>query len=162
MRLPCLLASMAVTAFTLAAPAAAADTAYDFTVCTHSRHTVVEANAELVALGVENWGVVASSSAKEWEGATTHCTGYVRVIGGRPVGKGVCKWFQAGGDTAVGEFEYPPAGEPAFTWLAGTGRLKGLAGSGSFRETVTGRPAEPGTAQGCRRDWGRYSTPAAK
>ena len=38
---------------------------------------------------------------------------------------------------AVGEFKYPPAGEPSFTWLAGT-------------------------AQGCRRDWGRYTTPGAK
>ena len=146
----------------LALPASAADTSYDFTVCTHGQHTMVEASADLVALGIENWGVVAASTTKDWEGATTHCTGYVRVMGGKPVGKGVCKWFLAAGETAVGEFEYPPAGEPSFTWLAGTGRLKGLTGSGSFRELFDGKPAAPGTAQGCRRDWGRYSTPGAK
>jgi hypothetical protein len=142
-----------------ALPAQSTETSYDFVACSHGRHTVVEAGADLVALGVENWGVVASSTTKEWEGATTHCVGYVRVVSGKPVGKGVCKWFQAGGDTAVGEFEYPPAGEPVFTWLSGTGRFKGIKGAGSFKELFTGKPAEPGTAQGCRHDWGRYVLP---
>lgn len=148
-------AVVALSALT-ALPAPCAEMAYDLVACGHSRHTVVEAGADIVALGVDNWSVVTSSTTKEWEGATTHCVGYVRVVADKPVGKGVCKWFQAGGDTAVGEFEYPPAGEPVFTWLAGAGKFNGIKGGGSFRELFSGRSTEPGTAQGCRRDWDKY------
>ncbi|WOB10637.1 hypothetical protein [Piscinibacter gummiphilus] len=78
--LPSALGSTALC-LAIALPAAAADTSYDFTVCTHGRRTVIEASADLVALG---------------------------------------------------------------------------------SEMFDGKAAEPGTAQGCRRDWGRYSAPAAK
>lgn len=162
MRTSTLLHAAAALAVSFAGHSQAAEVAYDFVVCTHGRHTLVEGNADIAALGVENWGIVASSSTKEWEGATTHCAGYVRIMGSRPVGKGVCKWFLAAGDTAVGEFEYPVIGEPVFTWLTGTGRLKGILGGGSFKEMPNGRPADVGTSQGCRRDWGRYSAPGAK
>jgi len=150
------------TIFTTAAfaPACwAADVSYDFVACTHSRRTMLEGSAELAAFGMESWGVVSSSTTKEWENATTRCVGYLRVMAGKPVGKGVCKWFTAAGDTAVGEFEYPPSGEPTWTWLVGTGALKGIAGGGAFKSLFTGKPVEPGTTQGCRRDWGKYTLP---
>ena len=101
--------------------------------------------------------IVSSSTTKEWESATTHCAGYIRVIAGKQVGKGVCKWIQATGDTATGEWEYPPAGEPSWRWLAGTGKLKGIAGGGTFKAITSAKPAEPGTSQGCRRDSGNYT-----
>lgn len=146
-------------ALTLAQAAFAAEHSYDFVACSHSQRTMIEANAEIVAFGFEAWGVVASSTTKVWENASTHCAGTLRVTQGRPVGKGTCKWLLAAGDTAVGEFEYPPAGEPTWTWLSGTGALKGIQGSGTFRELFTAKPAAEGTGQGCRRDWGRYTTP---
>jgi hypothetical protein len=151
-----------VTMFATAAfvPASwAADVSYDFVACTHSRRTPLEASADLTAFGMESWGVVSSSTTKEWENATTRCVGYLRVMAGKPVGKGVCKWFTANGDTGVGEFEYPPSGEPTWTWLVGTGKLAGIAGGGTFKSLFAGKPAEPGTTQGCRRDWGKYTLP---
>lgn len=147
-------------ALLLLAPAApAAEAAYDFVVCTHGRGIPLEANADIVAYAVENWGVVASSTSREWENASSHCLGYLRVLGGKRVGRGVCKWMQAGGDTAVGEFDFPATGEPSFTWLAGTGKLKGISGGGTFRELFDAPPVDPPTVQGCRRDWGRYRLP---
>lgn len=137
----------------------AAEHSYDFVACTHSQRTMVEASADTVAFGVQLWGVVASSTTRFWDGASTHCAGYVRITQGRPVGKGSCKWLTASGDSAVGEFEYPPNAEPVWTWLSGTGALKGIQGSGTFRELFSARPATEGTGQGCRRDWGRYTTP---
>lgn len=139
--------------------ALAADAAYDFVACTHSRQMVLEANSDVVAFGMEVFGVVASSTTKEWENASTRCVGYLRLMGGKPVGKGVCKWTQVTGDTGVGEFEYPPSGEPTWTWLSGTGKLKGISGGGTFRQVISAKPAEPGTSQGCRRDYGRYTLP---
>ena len=68
---------------------------------------MLEASPEFVAFGVESWGIVASSTIKEWEGATTHCVGYVRVAAGKPIARGVCKWFDTAGNTASGEFDMP-------------------------------------------------------
>jgi len=151
---------MAVLALSAFTPASwAADVSYDFVACSHSKRIPLEASAEFAAFGLESWGIVASSTTKEWENATTRCVGYLRVIAGKPVGKGVCKWFHANGDTASGEFEMPAAGEASFTWLVGTGKLKGIAGGGSFKYVTNGKPSEPGTSQSCRQDWGKYTLP---
>lgn len=150
---------LAVVALAALAPAAwPADASYDFVACTHSKRTMLEASPEFVAFGVESWGIVSSSTTKEWERATTHCVGYVRVAAGKPTARGVCKWFDAAGNAASGEFDMPAGGENKFTWLTGTGKFKGIAGAGSFQYLSQGE-AQPGTAQDCRRDWGKYSTP---
>lgn len=151
---------LSVLALAVAAQGAfAAEAPYDFTACTTSRRIALEANADIVAFGVESWGVVASSTTPFWEKASTHCVGYLRIMGGKPVGKGSCKWTEAGGDTAVGEFEYPPTGEPTWTWLSGSGKLKGISGGGTFREVFSAKPADPAMSGGCRRDWGKFSLP---
>lgn len=153
--------SMTVLAMSAFSPAAwAADVSYDFVACTNTRLTMLEGSAELRAFGLEGWGVVSSSTTKDWENATTHCVGYGRVMAGKYVGKGVCKWATAAGDTAVGEWEVPAAGEASWTWLVGTGKLTGIAGGGTFKTLFTGKPIEPGISQGCRRDWGKYTLPS--
>jgi hypothetical protein len=78
--------------------------------------------------------------------------GYVRNVNGKPVGKGVCRWLHATGDTAVGEWEMPASGSNTFTWLAGTGKLKGIQGGGSFQTISQAKAVEAGTGQSCRRD----------
>jgi hypothetical protein len=94
-----------------AAPAWSAEASYEFVACSHGTQRVLESGPELTALGLEGWGIVASSTSQEWENATTRCVGYLRMVGGKPVGKGLCRWVQAGGDTAVGEWEMQPSGE---------------------------------------------------
>jgi hypothetical protein len=136
----------------------AAEASYDFVACTHSRQIMLEATNDFVAFGVESWGVVASSTTKEWENASTRCTGYMRVAAGKPYGKGVCKWVQASGDTAVGEFEFSPV-EAKWTWLTGTGKLAGITGGGTFKQLTSAKPADAGTSQACRRDWGKFIVP---
>lgn len=136
------------------------DVDYDFVVCNHARQTVLDASADLVALGFESWGVVASTTTKEFEKATSRCTGYLLIVAGKVAGKGLCKWFNVAGDTAIGEWEMPEAGENTFRWLSGTGGLKGITSvKSSFASLGNGKPSEPGTSQGCRRDWGTYRLP---
>jgi hypothetical protein len=137
----------------------AVETPYDFVACSHGRRIALEASADIVSFGIESWGVVASSTTSFWEKASTHCVGYIRIVGGKPVGKGNCKWTEAGGDTAVGEWEYPTSGDPSWTWLTGVGKLKGISGGGTFRELFSAKPTDPATSAGCRRDWGKYSLP---
>lgn len=151
--------ALALAALGAAGSAAAVESAYDFTVCTTTRRIPIEVNADIAAFGFENWGIVASSTTPLWEKAATHCSGYLRVMAGKVVGKGTCKWTEAGGDSAVGEFEYPPNGEPTWTWLAGTGKLKGISGGGTFRELYNAKPADPAVSHSCRRDWGRMTLP---
>lgn len=120
---------------------------------------MLESGHELTALGLESWGIVASSTIKECENATTRCVGYLRVAGGKMVGKGLCRWGQDGGDTAAGEWEMQPSGENRWTWLSGTGKLAGIKGGGTFQTLTRAKAAEPGTGQSCRRDWGQYTLP---
>ena len=143
-----------------AIPASAAEFSYDFVACTHGTSKMLESGPELVAFGSEGWGIVASSTTKEMENATQHCVGYLRMVGGKAVGKGLCKWFLTSGDTAIGEWDMPESGQNSFRWLAGTGGMKGITTvTSSFAWTGRGKPAEPGTAQSCRHDWGRYALP---
>jgi len=120
---------------------------------------MLEASPDIVAYNAESWGVVSSTTTKDFEGATTHCYGYARVIAGKQVGKGVCKWFDASGNTALGEYDIPPSGNNSFTWLVGTGKFKGITGGGTFATVFSGKPSDAGTSQGCRHDWGKMTLP---
>ena len=138
----------------------ARDVDYDFVVCNHGRGVMLEASADIVGMGTESWGIVATSTTKDWENATTHCVGYLRIMAGKRVGKGLCKWFFMSGDTAIGEWEIPESGQNSFRWLSGTGGLKGITTATSNFTTVgQGKPADQGTGQDCRRDWGRFALP---
>ena len=156
MRLHLTLVAAATAA--LAFGATAQEVPYDFVACTHTKVTMLESTPDFAAYGSESWGTVATSTTKEWENASTHCLGYVRVVSGKPSGKGTCKWVFASGDSAVGEYEYGDAGAK-FAWVAGIGKLKGIEGGGTFKPVFTAKPSEAGTVQGCRRDWGKFKLP---
>jgi hypothetical protein len=131
---------------------------YDFVACGHAKRTIVEMNHQFVGYGLESWGVVANSTTKDWENASSHCTGYMRVFGGKTSGGGICQWTIPGGDTAVGEFDLGPTGEARWTWLSGTGRLMGIQGSGTLKEISSASVSDPATTwQGCRRETGKYA-----
>jgi hypothetical protein len=133
---------------------------YDFVVCTHGRGVMLEASADIVGVGAESWGIVATSTTKDWENATQHCVGYQRIMAGKLVGKGLCKWFFMSGDTAIGEWDMPENGQNTFRWLSGTGGLKGITTvTSNFTTVGMGKPADQGTSQACRRDWGRFALP---
>ncbi len=141
------------------APAWTAEISYEFLACSSGTQKVLESGPELTALGVEEWGITASSTTKEWEGATTRCVGHVLIAGGKTRGKGICRWVLASGDTALGEWEMAADGQNSWKWLAGTGKLTGIRGGGTFQWVTQGKAVQPGTSQSCRRDWGKYSLP---
>lgn len=142
------------------ASSGAVERTYDFVACSHAKRTIVEMNHTFVGYGIESWGLVANSTTKDWENASSHCTGYVRTAAGKTTSKGICQWTIPGGDTAVGEFEYPAGGEPTWTWLGGTGKLWGIQGSGTLRDLTSAVASDPTTWQGCRRESGKYALPS--
>jgi len=80
-----------------ASTAWAGETAFEFIGCGISKNVVVEASPELTVQAIENWAINTSTAVKDWEKATKHCVGYVRIMDGKPTGKGACKWQDATG-----------------------------------------------------------------
>ena len=154
---PVLLVALAALA---QASSGAVERTYDFVACSHAKRTVVEMNHMFVGYGIESWGLVANSSTKDGENASSHCTGYMRAVQGKTTGKGICQWTILGGDTAVGEFDIPATGEASWTWLSGTGKLWGIEGSGTLKELTSAATSDPTTWQGCRRESGKYALPS--
>jgi hypothetical protein len=148
-----------IAAAVFAPTAWGADVAYDFVACGNQKYTMLEARPDLTAIGTEQWAIVASSTTKDWESATQHCVGYWRVAEGKEASRGVCKWSDPAGNTAVGEFEQTASGEGTWVWLSGTGKYKGIKGGGRWKVVGQGRPIVEGTGQFCSHDWGRYTLP---
>jgi hypothetical protein len=151
-------AFLLVAAAGLAPQARGAETTYDFVACTSSKVTMLEARAELTAFGVESLGIVASSTSKEFEGMTQHCLGTMKIVEGKQLGKGMCKWTDPAGNTFVGEWEMTGGGEGTWLFLSGTGKFKGIKGSGHFQYLTKAKPIVEGTSQACRRDKGTFTT----
>lgn len=139
----------------------AAEAEYDFVHCGNAKLTPIESSADITVLGLETWGIVSStaSTTKAFEKMTHHCVGYVHVAGGKRTMKGVCKYIDTDGDVLTGEFETLPEKEGVWTFLAGTGKFKGIKGAGTYRTTLAGKPVAEGTSQTCTRATGKYSTP---
>lgn len=155
--------SFAVRSWLLVAVAAlaprawGAETAYDFLACGSAKMTMLEARADFVAFGVESFGIVATTTTKEWENATQHCVGTVRIVDGKQTGSGLCKWTDPAGNTFVGEWEMTATGQGTWTFLSGTGKYKGIKGAGTFQYVTKAKPIAEGTSQSCRRDKGSYT-----
>jgi hypothetical protein len=49
--------------------------------------------------------------------------------------------------------------EGNFKFLQGTGKWKGIKGSGKVKATIRGKPITPGTVQGCNRWTGTFELP---
>jgi hypothetical protein len=132
---------------------------YDYVACVNAKITPLVKAPDFIGFNVESWGIVASSTTKEMENATTHCMGYGRVMGGKQAGQGVCKWTDTAGNTFVGQYDVTAPGEGTWTFLTGTGRFKGAHGGGHWKVVAQGKPIDAGTVQNCRRDWGSYTSP---
>jgi hypothetical protein len=157
MRKPLVLLVMAMFAFV---PSLwAAEAAVDFVKCSSMKVTSINVGGDVTANGLENWGIVASGTSKEFDNNSTHCVGFLRVIGGKRAGKGMCKFLDPAGNTALAEWEILGAGEGSWEFLAGTGKFKGIGGSGTWKVFTTAKPSADGTGQFCERYTGKYTLP---
>ena len=151
---------MAAIAWAAAASTAwAGETAFEFIGCGISKNVVVEASPELRIQAIENWAINTSTAVKDWEKATKHCVGYVRIMDGKPTGKGACKWQDATGDSAIFEWEIHTNGDYTVAWLGGAGKYKGIKGGGNFEVSNSAKPVVEGTQFQCIRDYGKYTLP---
>jgi hypothetical protein len=153
-------AGLAILTLTGIAPATwAAESEVDFVKCSSAKTTSLNVGGDVTAIGMENWGIVASGASKEFENSSTHCVGFFRIIGGKRAGRGMCKMLDPAGDTVLGEFEILGPGAGSWEFVAGTGKFKGIAGSGQWKVYTTAKPSAEGTSQFCERYTGKYTLP---
>lgn len=155
-----IIAAAVIGMATAPAAAAAAEMEYSGTFCNHSISTMVQAGPDAVALQIEAWGIQTSDSTfKPWANATNHCLGDILILQGKMSGHGVCLWTDADGDTFLGEWTDAPSKPGAWNFLGGTGKWKGVTGSGTYQYVSSSKPRPDGTGEGCTTHSGKLTLP---
>jgi hypothetical protein len=91
--------------------------------------------------------------------ATNHCTGNVIIVQGKTTGHGECLWTDSDGDTFLGTFVDEPGRPGVWTFLNGTGKWKGVTGSGTYQYVSSGKPHADGSNEACVTHNGKYTLP---
>jgi len=155
-----LICASGVALLATASAAFAADTEYKGTWCGHSRATVLVSSPELTVLGSETWAIeIPGSIPKTLESATVRCVGYTRVMQGKATSTSACRFTDSTGDTFTGEAQQVPDKPNVWTFLGGTGKWKGVQGTGTYQFVSRGKPAADGSSQLCLQHTGTYTLP---
>lgn len=128
--------------------------------CGHSSITPLVARPGLTVLATETWGIETpgASTPKDWENAALHCVGYVRIVKGKAWSTSGCNFTDSAGDMFTGEAVSVPDQPGTWTFLGGTGRWKGIQGSGRYEVVSRGKPAQGASAL-CLKHSGTYTLP---
>lgn len=88
-----------------------------------------------------------------------HCVSYGKVLRGKYSGAGSCTFTDPHGDSFTGAW-HAASGEPSvWTFLAGTGKWKGIQGKGIFKVVSNHKRFPDGTAAFCLEHHGTYTLP---
>ena len=154
----------AATAFVLGLvifiPAAQAETPYDFTCCACGTYTMLSQSKELTLLSADFKGIIRSNHEnKVFDNCTIHHVRIVKIGAGKWSVHGYSKLLDPDGDIIVQEYSQI-GNEATIKFLAGTGKWKGITGSGTSKIlTPNAKPIAPGTIQGCYRQTGTFELP---
>jgi hypothetical protein len=133
-----------------------AETPFAFTYCGSSTNTMVSASKEMTIFSMDGKGIVFSNHAnKVFDNFTYHFVGIVRVMDGKRTGIGYTKYMDPDGDIIFQEFTMDGM-ESSISLLQGTGKWKGITGTGKSMPLTRGKPITPDTSQSCRRITGTY------
>jgi hypothetical protein len=134
-----------------------AGTPFDITYCGSSTTTMVSENKELMVFGLNGEGRVSSNHEnKTFDNFTYKFVGVVRVVDGKRAGNGYTKYTDPEGDIIIQEFRMDGM-ESSIGLLQGTGKWKGITGTGKSVPITDGKPTPPGTT--CRRITGTFDLP---
>lgn len=154
-----------LSALALAAGACAAygaPTQYGGTWCGHAKVTPIVVGPALSAYTSEVWAIeTAGSVPKALEGDAVHCVGYTRIEKGKHTGRSACRFTDPQGDWFVGEATRAPGEPNVWTFLAGSGKWKGIQGSGTFKIVSQTKP-RAGSLELCLRHSGTFTVPEKK
>ena len=132
---------------------------YDLTNCFDGETTMLVASKELVVFSYNLKGICRSNNDdKLFDNTSFQCVGITKIVNGKEMGQGICKFLDKDGDITVGETTSTGA---EGTWKAfyGTGKMKGITGSGKNMYITSSKPIIEGSFQNCNRATGNYEIP---
>lgn len=156
------LACLAALAALLGPTGAYAQTTTDHTTCRAGTLTVLAQDEKKIVLFLDHRGVAQGASAQDpFHASTQRCVGTIANFDGKVSASGWCKQVHPQtGDWLVLDWansDKPGAG--TYTLRHGTGKWKGISGSGTYESLGQTRPVEAGTYQNCVRIRGMVNIP---
>lgn len=133
---------------------------FDFTSCRSATIDVLAKTDDVYIRSFDGKGIDSSNHEnKLFDNWTHRCMGVSADVGEKRIRHGFCKFMDPDGDLML--LEWPGAEGKPFTWyfLAGTGKWKGITGSGDYKISKRGKPIEEGTFQFCVKVTGTYELP---
>ena len=144
-------------------PAVQAEEPNDFTQYASCTFTPVSEDKEFRFSSFECIGITRSNQEnKIFENMSVLDVGVARREGGQSTVYSLTKYMDRDGDYVIMEFtESGPPERLEGTWkmLYGTGKWKGIKGSGKHLHVGGGKPIKPGTGQGYVRNTGTFELP---
>ena len=151
-----MVASGIVFCLTLSISVAQAQQPFDYTVCASGTISILSTSEEMNVFGTESKGITMSNHEnKLFHNCTYQFMGVGRGPTGKPVGYGYFKLVDPDGDFVIGELSGLPT-DLTLKFLQGTGKWKGITGSGKGQRLASGKPVVPGTVQFCTRYTGTF------
>jgi len=142
-------------------PVAQAEESFDCTHCRSWTITILSETEELTITSVEGKGIIMSNLPnKVFDNMTTHLITLSKNMAGKVTSLTYNKFMDPDGDFVIVETTSAPGEtESNCKFLQGTGKWKGIKGSGKFRPITHGKPITAGTSQGCSRWTGTFELP---
>jgi hypothetical protein len=139
-------------------PVAQAETPYDLTNCYYGTLTALYKSKELTISTLECRGIARSNHEnKVFDNCSFHSVQILQIVNGKLKRSGHTKFMDPDGDYFFVEVS---GGKTATVRLLyGTGKWKGITGTGKFEIIASGKAMEPGTFQGCVRNTGTFKLP---
>jgi len=147
-----------VITFAMFIPVAQAETPYDFTSCYYGTLTTLYRSKELTILTSDVRGIARSSHEnKVFDNCSFHSVQILQIMNGKLKRSGHTKFMDQDGDYYF--LEVSGGKNATVKFLYGTGKWKGITGTGKFERLARGKSMEPGTFQGCVRNTGTFELP---
>ena len=131
--------------------------------CRSGTVTMLSASKELTIYSYDIKGIdLGAKGDKTFENFTHRCVGVsaIKGGGGERLTKGYCKYMDPDGDFFIVSWDGPIGKEPLpFDVIHGTGKWKGIKGSGTVIPITRGKPIAKGTFQMCIEVTGTYELP---
>ena len=132
---------------------------FNITYCASSTMTTVSASEGLMVFNLDTKGIAFSNHEnKVFDNMTFHCVAVGKVVAGKPIGTGYCKYLDPDGDIVVWELSIDV---PVDTLKAiqGTGKWKGIKAEGKAALITKAKSITPDTRQVCRKFTGTFELP---
>ena len=139
-------------------PIAQAETPYDITSCSSGTITMLYKSKELTIFSNDLKGIARSNHEnKVFDNCSFNSVQIIQIVNGKMKRSGHTKFMDPDGDYFF--VEVSGGKNATVKFLHGTGKWKGITGTGKFENIARGKPIMPGTYQGCARNTGTFELP---